>query len=124
MVYTGDLKSPAIMACWFESSHPHQTMPSWLNWLEQATHNRWVTGSSPVEGTKIGELGEWLNQQIANLSFRNGRVGSNPTFSTNHFLCLISSSRSLRSIGSVSISLAIRPVRYPRSYNNCSWLSL
>ena len=57
MVYTGDLKSPAIMACWFESSHPHQTMPSWLNWLEQATHNRWVTGSSPVEGTKLRRRG-------------------------------------------------------------------
>ncbi len=27
------------------------------------------------------ELGEWLNQQIANLSFRNGCVGSNPTLS-------------------------------------------
>jgi hypothetical protein len=28
-------------------------LPLWLNWLEQATHNRWVTGSSPVGGTNL-----------------------------------------------------------------------
>ena len=31
-----------------------------------------------------GELGEWLNQQIANLSSRNGRVSSNLTLSAKN----------------------------------------
>ena len=43
-----DLKS---IQCQFESDWRHS--PLQLSWLEQTTHNRSVTGSSPVEGTKI-----------------------------------------------------------------------
>ena len=31
-----------------------------------------------------GELAEWLLQQFAKLSFRNGRIGSNPILSANY----------------------------------------
>ena len=49
-----------------------------------ACHARGQGFESPTVRHYYRELGEWLNQQIANLSFRNGCVGSNPTLSANY----------------------------------------
>lgn len=45
-------------------------------------------GSIPAGGAILGRLAEWLSQQFAKLSFRNGRTGSNPVPSASYSNCL------------------------------------
>ena len=53
----------------------------WLNWLEQATHNRWVTGSSPVGSTTKYNMFTKLNLELKVQPIKLVRIFNNPTFS-------------------------------------------
>ena len=64
----------------FESCHTDQ---SWKisSAVEQRPYKAKVKSSILLSSTIYGELAEWLRQQFAKLSSRNGRIGSNPILS-------------------------------------------
>ena len=76
------LKAPALGAGdrEFESHFPDQ---SWKisSAVEQRPYKAKVKSSILLSSTIYGELAEWLRQQFAKLSSRNGRIGSNPILS-------------------------------------------
>ena len=49
--------------------------------VERRPYKADVGSSTLSRSTSNGELAEWLRQQFAKLSFRNGRIGSNPILS-------------------------------------------
>ena len=64
----------------FESCHTDQ---QWKisSAVEQRPYKAKVKSSILLSSTIYGELAEWLRQQFAKLSSRNGRIGSNPILS-------------------------------------------